>query len=472
MKRKTKAILSGLVIVAMTVSMLSYLTKLVENWDEYGKFRLFPFYEEKEDVDVIFLGSSHMYCTAFPMELWQDYGITSFNMGVSSSYLPETYWVLESVLEQDSPKMVVVDTFLLSAPEKVSLDSGATVHHFLDAVPFSITKLHMIHDLLSGTGYSTEFIWDFIVYHDRWETLTENDFNPVSSVEKGASMKTGLFVEKRPELSSNDELLSSDALGVKYLERILDVCSENNIDVLLTYMPFYFDKFSEIEANSMEKIAAERGINCINFLKKESLTNWKTDYSDIGHLNASGAQKATDYLGRYIMEHYDVPDRRGDPNYVGWYEDYKQYTQYKIGTIARQSELQNYLMLLYDKHLSPCIYLAPNDLWREDEIYSALLENIGIDPRALPEEPVLAVADHMGGEVSYLTVGETADTCFGSVALLPMDGGSCCVQIDGSEALVISSEVDAGAVVIDNADGSIATSACFAIADTTVNKVS
>ena len=34
------------------------------------------------------------------------------------------------------------------------------------------------------------------------------------------------------------------------------------------------------------------------------------DFRDKGHLNDSGSKKVANYLGKYIKEHYDIPDTR------------------------------------------------------------------------------------------------------------------------------------------------------------------
>ena len=42
--------------------------------------------------------------------------------------------------------------------------------------------------------------------------------------------------------------------------------------------------------------------------------NYETDFRDESHLNYSGAKKATSYMGQYLMENYDLPDKRGTDN--------------------------------------------------------------------------------------------------------------------------------------------------------------
>ena len=46
-------------------------------------------------------------------------------------------------------------------------------------------------------------------------------------------------------------------------------------------------------------------------------------------MNTFGAKKISDYLGKYIKEHYKIPDRRNDKKLAErWNKDYKKYQNY------------------------------------------------------------------------------------------------------------------------------------------------
>ena len=46
--------------------------------------------------------------------------------------------------------------------------------------------------------------------------------------------------------------------------------------------------------------------------------DYSKDMSDGGHLNFSGNYKFTNYFGSILKEKYDIPDHRGDKNYISW----------------------------------------------------------------------------------------------------------------------------------------------------------
>lgn len=58
-----------------------------------------PFYDEpKNTLDVIFIGSSHVMCSVYPMELYDRYGIASYVFASSAQLLPQSYYQLKEAL--------------------------------------------------------------------------------------------------------------------------------------------------------------------------------------------------------------------------------------------------------------------------------------------------------------------------------------------------------------------------------------
>ena len=88
---KTKRIIGTVAFLLILTGTVIGLMNITARKDSREHFA--GFYESKEEFDVLFLGSSQMYRSVYPMELWDEYGITSYNMGASASLLPENYWI-------------------------------------------------------------------------------------------------------------------------------------------------------------------------------------------------------------------------------------------------------------------------------------------------------------------------------------------------------------------------------------------
>ena len=80
--------------------------------------------------------------------------------------------------------------------------------------------------------------------------------------------------------------------------------------------------------NAVYAIAEEYGVPYLNLLHylDDISFNYDTDLRDPAHCNRSGAEKITAYLGAYIKENYQIPDRREDPTYApAWDAAYEAY---------------------------------------------------------------------------------------------------------------------------------------------------
>ena len=68
---------------------------------------------EKDSVDVLFFGSSHAVSSLNPQVVYDTYGITSYNLGSEQQSLVVSYYWLREALKYQSPKAVIIDTYML-----------------------------------------------------------------------------------------------------------------------------------------------------------------------------------------------------------------------------------------------------------------------------------------------------------------------------------------------------------------------
>lgn len=397
MKIYVKKIMAIVITIILIIIILKQLTDLVER--KSSNYSYSSFFEESKDYDVLFLGSSHVINAVFPMELWNNYGITSYNLGGHGNAIATSYWVLKNALNYSTPKLVVIDCLFLESPYKTSTEYNY-VHQSFDVFPLTPTKVMSVLDLLNDPEMDKweqehpedvrdkrtpiGLLWDFSVYHSRWNELVEDDFIPKKSFEKGAYTRTQIALPLEVSKISDNDMLEEDTISAKYLYKIIEECQSSGIDVLLTYLPFPANEMQQKSANRMEKIAQDCGIHSINFLKMDNLINYDIDLSDPNsHLNASGAQKVTNFLGNYLRENYNISDHRNDDEYSRWNDDYLNYIAFKSDSLKAQTSLDVYLMLLADNNYSVDIDIFDKSIYDSNYICE-LLENLGCDVSMRP----------------------------------------------------------------------------------------
>ena len=117
--------------------------------------RMAPLLENPTAYDVLFVGNSHMVNSVYPMELWREYGIASYNAASHGNSMPMTYWTTMILFNNYAvPKLLVIDVKDVGSDSKL-IGSSADAHMALDCFPLSLTKLRAIQDLM-GDPYTTD----------------------------------------------------------------------------------------------------------------------------------------------------------------------------------------------------------------------------------------------------------------------------------------------------------------------------
>lgn len=333
-----------------------------------------------EDYDVLFFGTSHVINSVYPLELWNDYGITSYNCGSYGAPIPTSYFLMQTVLDTMRPKMIVLDCSKLSEDTYINT-TVEQAHGAWDAFALSKRKWDIFTHIRDNSedfdeDMFREFLFPITVYHNRWTELGSSDYNIAYNSKRGAENIDSVAKPNKHKVVAEDKYLEQETLGTEYLEKFIEECQSRGIQILLTYLPFPANATKQTEANHVQLIADKYGVDYINFLRL-SVINYQTDCGDSSsHLNQSGAKKITNYLGKYITEHYEITDHRNEPAYDFWNEDFKTYTSNKMKQFKKKTNLTSYLELLADKNVRTCIYIKEGSSLLSDDTIVELLKNI------------------------------------------------------------------------------------------------
>jgi hypothetical protein len=370
---KLRRIIATLAFLLCLAVVMGTTSKVFERKYSYSKY--YDFYNQNEDFDVLFFGTSHVINAIYPMELWRDYGIVSYNMSNHSENICTNYWQLLNALEYTNPKVVVVDLYAVDGDSKVN---EKYLHNVMDAMPLSFTKIRMAMDLLEKDKWA-EYLFDFSFYHSRWEELESDDFKPGSSLTKGAELYSEVTINTPPELIPKEQYDGTDRTNKRYLQKIIDLCKEKDIDIILTYIPYSMPE-GEMEVANWGYVCAENNdIPYLNFVYEDLDINYATDCMDESHhLNTSGAKKVTDYLGKYLIDNYNIEDKRESEEYGFWNDDYEEYKNMKLEWLKGQEEEWSYLAVLNDRDYNVKIYAHEYaSIYYIDELME-LINNINV----------------------------------------------------------------------------------------------
>lgn len=323
-----KRAISIAVFVVTLVALLfaaDHLTRRDDGRRKYG-----PFYAAKEEqaFDVLFFGTSHVLTSVFPMDLWRDYGITSYNMGNNSEPLEMTKWVVQMALQYHKPKVALIDIFYIDR----AIDQAWTFayrHLFLDEIPFSPAKIRAVTATLPRDQWG-QFLVPFSLYHGRWDEMITGDVVlqvDTQPIMMGAEPRIG---REAPSFARTHEAAQAELPGTQAIRDMVAFLRENGVEPVLLCVPSPATEEEQRNCNSVYALAEELSVPFLHMLDlDEPVVDFETDcYDSVAHLNPDGAHKVTAYLGQWLRENYGLADHRGDSAYASWDEMLPQYEAY------------------------------------------------------------------------------------------------------------------------------------------------
>lgn len=416
-----------IVLVITSIDKVSSFLQLKESDNRYSAY-----FVEDTQIDVLFLGSSHVRHGFFPMELWNDYGISSFNLAGNGNTISVSYWTLVNALDYQIPKVVVMDVFDMW-PGRIFSEYWGQVHASLDAFPLSANKYRMVKDLFDdkeltdGNGnyiYDKrwEILWDLGEYHTRWTSLSEVDFYSQAELEENSTVWKGssplVYVVERNEhiYSGKTDGLYYDEVSEDYLKRIISLCEEKGITLLLINTGYDCSDEAKYFADSACEIAGQYNIHYLDFTEK-NIINFESDLYSTNHnthVNFSGAERLTSYIGAYLSENFQLQDHRTDDEYSQWWDDYQEFFESKKRYLCSQEDIIYYLMFLADDDYQTIVEIKdPSILYDNNNM--AMFQNLGIDYDGIDEDCNLIVLDNASETATYFCYDNTSGTVINTV---------------------------------------------------------
>lgn len=292
------------------------------------------YYKDKSQHEVIMVGDCEVYENISTIELWKQYGITSYIRGSAQQLTWQSYYLLEDTLRYETPKVVVFNVLALKYNEP---QSEAYNRMTLDGMRWSSSKVNAINASMTEDEKFADYLFPLLRYHSRWSELVEDDFQHIFL--KDLVTHNGYYM--RVDSKAQDEFpdpmpLTDYTLGsnaMYYLEQMTKLCKEKGIELVLIKAPTEFPHWYDEWDQQIVDYAAENELSYINFipLQEEIGLDMTTDTYDAGlHLNLAGAEKLADYFGAWLTENCDLTDYREDAEYQSvWQEKIERYEAQK-----------------------------------------------------------------------------------------------------------------------------------------------
>ncbi len=315
-KQTLNAIISFVLIISILVCLIFYTGHLFRPLDpdsSIGAINAFHSMPENS-LEVIVYGSSHAWVGLNVMEMYEKYGIGIYNYGCNRQRLNTTSLFFHDSLRSQSPKLILIETYMVNNLA-FDIDICDEIYYTRAIRPFDAKKRYLEQCFGDNLERYLSYYVPFVAFHSNWNNLQRASFEEMTDQFQinfcqtmgYLPIETVVPIEIADYRTYEQRDISDESKEI--LDGIVQVCSEKNIQILFYTAPYqgrhhYF--------KAMEDYATENGCQYINLFEKmdEIGIDDQTDFYNEGHLNTSGALKTADYLGQYIIDHYELTDMR------------------------------------------------------------------------------------------------------------------------------------------------------------------
>ena len=268
--------------------------------------------EPKDTIDYVSIGDSECSASISPMEIWNSYGYTGYNCGVPSQQLQDTYYLLERLLKNQSPKVVFLETNAFYRDFKY-------INALETAIDDTVKKIFPI--------YKYHNSWKYFHFY-MLKSLGQKAKQEPATIYKGYQYSAIVTPYKSgPYVTETDDVYVIDEQPLLYLNKITALCREKGIQLILYSAPSP-KCWSYSKHNAAAAFANDNQLTYLDLnLDIDALgIDWTKDSRDDGdHLNYFGAVKVSAYIGNYLPKHTDFIDHRKDAGFESWNRELNNY---------------------------------------------------------------------------------------------------------------------------------------------------
>ena len=357
-KRVLASVISGLLIILMIVSLfpLTYVFRL----QDHNNRIISGFYGEKENsLDMVYIGGSACFVYWEPLRAWNTYGFTSYNYAHDTITPQAVKYDMIEIAKTQSPKLWVIDLrpFQYGEEKIPEVDENIPVmecevplRNISDHMQYSQNRIDLINAHPVKWKDKIYYYWDFLKYRENWwqiaeegiESIKTGDFSSFGSYKSTNTYKGFHFIPSTEEVhfvdysNITEEKKLPESVDKLFLDTI-KFCKDNNYNVLFVVHSYIQKESDKKEYNYMKRIIEKNGygfLNANDYYKEVGL-DYSFDMYNDNHVNIFGAEKYTDFLSKYIMEHYMLQDKRNDLEYAEWNTLYTEFSK-KVDSTKKQ----------------------------------------------------------------------------------------------------------------------------------------
>jgi hypothetical protein len=399
-KKYIKRIIAIVCLIAVLICMMIKYMDLTKT-SETSRFYDFYHYVEDNTIDVLCIGSSHIAAGLSPVQMWDDYGISAYNLwgGTQSAWF--SYYYLTEALKTQNPKVVILDVYtVISDEEYLNEQIG------INLMTLNINYNKYCAIKAAGADNLTDLLLTFPIMHTRYNELDIGSWDNTDTCFLGLMYRTGIEPYENVEnVESVVDVTPISDMAEEYIRKSIELCQQNDISIILSNAPWpCVTAENQQKYNYVNAIAEEYGIPFINgcLMTDELQMDYTQDsFGDAGHLNYYGVTKYTTWMENFLSDNYDLEDHRGDSKYSHWEQASVRLQKKKnLEALAACQDDVEFIEELLQNSDTYCVMLYNGDEESLSSEWKTILNEYGIDLEAS------GAVVYESGEVVYQNTSE------------------------------------------------------------------
>jgi hypothetical protein len=338
-------IFKAVLFIAMLVPVVifighKYSAASTENQiNTYNQCRWDEFYSLPENsIDMVYLGSSHSYCTFDPDIVDGELGTNSYQLGMPLQHMDSTYYTMREVLNYQKPKLAVVEVYWDMMDDEFELTQAGYLFQVMKNKELEqdyIKEVFPLSEKIKYNNAALRYQADYFAYRtSELKKSLEAKYNvalPATQKQVGTekyrskgytycdyNMLPDEFDKTNQFKGLDGSEWSIDATQVKYLEKLTELCRDNGVEVVFVTAPIanvsmdFIQNYDDIH-NTVQAIADRLEVKYLdfNYVNRDNNLLTNDNFRDDAHLNHSGVEIVDKYFAAWLKGNYEVGDMLG-----------------------------------------------------------------------------------------------------------------------------------------------------------------
>lgn len=318
MKKYVKELIGiSVFVLAFAASIIVFTNITMPKRYDYGSTWGSYLEEPSDSIDVLFFGSSLVYCNVNPSVIYESSGITSYVMAGPEQTIPITYYYIRESVRTQNPKTIFLEAtgmFYEEYQDYTKVNIGY--------MPWSVNRIKATLEAVEGSE-RLGLLFPLYNYHGRWSSLTLNDLKTgISGYEKDILAGYTFLDKIEPQTGPwpRGEVLDRETYdnNLEYMKMIADFCKQEGISLIVYLSPTY----SVLSQENLEMLKTDLSqISGVTYMdihdKFDYGIDQDTDFFDLMHFNCLGAEKFSAYLA-LLLQSFDMEATENEDASLWW----------------------------------------------------------------------------------------------------------------------------------------------------------